>query len=100
MLKNQKRYQDCSKLEKFWRWRWYIILPFFVLSRWIMGLLSFSKYRDSLKECYQISIGDIEFKMGWYYTFEEVKEIFEKNAIEWNAREAKKFKTKNEEEEF
>ena len=90
MNPNQKRYQECSKLEKFWRWRWYLALPFICFFAWLTRNENFS-------ECYDLAIARIEFKMNWYFTLEEVKEVLEKNNIEWNKRQKKIFSTKNKE---
>ena len=95
MKENKKRFQDCSLLEKIWRCRWFLLLPFFTLLRWSKGLFSFSKNRISLVESYMISIGDIEFKMGWYYTMDEVKKIMEENSIEWRISSNRHFKNED-----
>ncbi len=81
-----KRFQECSFLEKLWRYRWYLSIPF---------LYAFHQFFKPLKvyedqfvddkivrtnnyevikgdELWKILVGVIQGKMNWYYTSEEV----------------------------
>lgn len=69
-----KRFQECSKVGKLWRYRWYLLLPFVWLRIKISVLIS--KNTDELnlsnKNIWKISKGILQSKMKWYYTMEEV----------------------------
>lgn len=69
-----KRFQECSKVGKLWRYRWYLLLPFVWLGIKISVLIS--KNTDELnlsnKNIWKISKGILQSKMKWYYTMEEV----------------------------
>jgi len=87
-----KRFQDCNKLEKIWRYRWYILIPFQWV--WYSSIIPLKIYQDKLEnneiihtdECHiirgrllwKILKGNIQSNMNWYYTFEEVKETIDK----------------------
>jgi hypothetical protein len=87
-----KRFQECNKLEKLWRYRWYILIPFKWL--WFTYLKGFKVYHDEMidgqledtnnfdvmsgKNLWSLLIGDVQFKMKWYLTNEEVMEKLKK----------------------
>lgn len=71
-----KRYQECNKLTKLWRKRWYILAPFMFIGQYIY-------YRSNRTEknwydieiLWSIVIGDLQIKrMKYYWTSEEVFE--------------------------
>ena len=85
------RYQECNKLEKLWRCRWYIIVPF--KATWYY--ISKTKiYEDKIengkvkptgkfdimpwKLCWSVATGNIHYKMKYYYTAEEAFSSIEK----------------------
>ena len=74
-----KRFQECSKVGKLWRYRWYLLLPFVWLRIKISVLIS--KNTDELnlsnKNIWKTSKGILQYKMKWYYTMEEVMEVME-----------------------
>ncbi len=88
----EKRFQECNVIQKLWRLRWYLALPFIWL--YYQYLKSFNigedeivdeklvhtdrYYRSKGIELWKILIGDIQFKMHWYYTNEEVFDRLEK----------------------
>lgn len=73
-----KRFQECNSLEKIWRYRWYLLLPF----QWLKIKISVLKAKDiddinmNNKNIWKISKGLMQGKMKWYYTMEEVKKEF------------------------
>jgi len=72
-----KRFQDCSNIEKFWRYRWYLAIPFIWL---YYNIKEFRIYDDSTgeyfiskgKQLWKLLIGDAQIKMEWYHTSDEV----------------------------
>lgn len=67
-----KRFQECNSLEKAWRYRHYIKIPF----RWISWRI-FHRDGDFNGITYwRILIGVAQSEMRWYYTEEEVESIF------------------------
>ena len=81
MMHHKKRYQECSKLEKFWRRRWYLAVPFLALYHYLFDKIYnpthdvFSK--ASYKEWYHITRGEVEFFMNYFYTEEEMNKKIE-----------------------
>jgi len=87
-MKKEKRYQECNKIEKLWRRRWYLLVPFKWLFHSIFGtfkiyhdewegddLIHTDKYHVSRgKNLWKLLISIAQHKMKWYYTMEEVKE--------------------------
>ena len=85
-----KRFQECNKIQKLWRYRWYLSIPFVFLWRKI----SFEIFEDDVVNgevkatgetidvnnaaLWGICIGDAQIKMEWWHTSEEVKEKMEK----------------------
>ena len=65
---NEKRFQECGKLEQLWRYRWYLTIPF--------KFLAAKARTNTLPSAvlWSLSIGEAQYKMKWYYTSEEVKE--------------------------
>ena len=80
-----KRFQECNRIVKIWRYRWYLAIPFVFLWRTI----SFEIFEDEVVDgkvkptgetinvdsatLWGICVGDAQFKMEWHYTHEEVK---------------------------
>lgn len=71
-----KRFQECSKFEKIWRYRWYLLIPFEY--SWFIIKGAFIPIDLTPSEYYSILIGEAQIKMKWYYTMEEVKENINK----------------------
>lgn len=83
-----KRFQECNWLEKLWRYRWYLPIPF----QWLYYTASnsFKVYKDKKEggkiihtneydiikgmDLWKLLKGIAQGKMKWYYTWEEVKE--------------------------
>ncbi len=83
-----KRFQECNWLEKLWRYRWYIPIPFKYV--WYMYIKSFivretemdeekghivdtgEIYNPRGKNLWRLLIGMAQGPMKWYYTTEEV----------------------------
>lgn len=83
-----KRFQECNRAEKLWRYRWYAIIPvkylyynylrpFKVLELDDIGNHTGS-YRLKGKNLWKILIGDAQGHMKWYYTMKEVRERIDK----------------------
>lgn len=86
-----KRFQECNKLEKAWRYRWYLLLPFqWFWRNYINGLAVGIDKQDENgnwvhtekwyipigKELWGLLKANAQSKMKWYHTEEEVKEMF------------------------
>lgn len=69
-----KRFQECNKIEKLWRYRWYLLLPFVWLR--IKFSILITKNTEELgmtnKNIWKLSKGLMQSKMKWYYTMDEV----------------------------
>lgn len=66
-MKNKKRFQECNIFEKIIRYRWYILLPF-------LFLFEFLFFKNSSKLLWSLLVSEMQLKMHWYYTSDEVKE--------------------------
>ena len=83
-----KRIQECNKIERLWRYRWYLFAPFIFSYKYVKGL---KVYKDEIvddemvhtdeydfadaKLIWRLVIGDLQLnRMNWYYTSDEVKE--------------------------
>jgi len=65
----EKRYQECNALEKIWRRRHYLKIPF----KWIHWRL-FTRNSDlNGKTVWRLFIGVAQMDMRWYYTDKEVR---------------------------
>ena len=93
-----KRFQECNWVEKLWRYRWYLLIPFqYIWYSYIKPMrVPETAYDDELcmttttgeeylpkgKELWGILIGSAQHKMKWYWASEEVfnriKEKYEK----------------------
>lgn len=84
-----KRFQECNKIEKIWRYRWYLTMPFIFIYRYIKGLKVYETIHKNnrvidtgnyhipnAKTIWKIILGEIHFKMKWYYTDKEVRQMF------------------------
>lgn len=86
----EKRFQECSKLVKIWRYRWYLLIPFkwssMMIKRYIR-ILKEGKDEDDLyftgRVLWGIIVGEMQINMKWYYTseevFEKINKKFDKN---------------------
>lgn len=88
-----KRYQECNRIEKFWRRRWYLLIPFQWLWHTLIKPLKFRETKfdeekgcvvdtDNVgtikgKELRSILKGKAQSKMRFYYTMEEAKKMME-----------------------
>lgn len=80
-----KRFQECSKIEKMWRYRWYLTIPFTYIYYRLKGL---KFYKDKMVDGKIVHTDEYEYypsnrlwgmcksitssKMNWTYTSEEV----------------------------
>ena len=80
-----KRYQESSKIVKFWRCRWLLLSPFIAIYYYIISKKIYldkvvnnniqhtDKYISlSFLEYYKIAISEMQLKMNYYYTSDEV----------------------------
>ena len=79
-----KKISKCNKIEKVWRYRWYVLIPFKWMWYQVVGLkvyrdepnppnqygVKFDLYRGKI--LWKLLVGDAQFKMNWFYTMEEV----------------------------
>ena len=78
-----KRFQECNKLTKIWRYRFYIPIPFkYIWYRFFSNLMITSdntglEEKLESKELWSILIGIAQYKMNWYYTMEETMSQFD-----------------------
>lgn len=78
-----KRFQECNKLEKLWRYRWYLLLPFVWLKMKIsISLNDVDDLNLTNKNIWRLSKGLMQSKMKWYYTMEEVEASFNKKFVD------------------
>lgn len=86
MINKRKRFQECNKVQKAWRYIWYLTMPFLWVWYTIMNLKVFKdeikdgeiKFTDESfslkrKQLWKVIKGTTQLKMNWYYTSEEVK---------------------------
>ncbi len=76
-----KRFQECNTIEKVWRYRWYLALPFLYLhykSKALPinevddeGKIIDTIYPDG-KLIWKLTKSEIQVKMNWVYTPDEV----------------------------
>lgn len=73
---SNKRFQECSKLEQIWRYRWYLLIPF----EWCIIKFNCIRYKEDLsnKNIWSLCIGIMQGHMKWYYTWDEVKKTLKK----------------------
>jgi hypothetical protein len=79
-----KRFQQCNKIVKLWRYRWYLLIPF----KWLWHSYCFPlpvtddetliSVNLKGKMLWSILIGEAQIKMEWYHTHEEVLESLHK----------------------
>jgi len=86
--RKEKRFQECNWIEKLWRYRWYLALPFmYIWNKFYMGPIPGHKWDEEKQEhvevpplypdgklVWKITLGLVQTKMHWYYTSEEVFE--------------------------
>jgi hypothetical protein len=66
-----KRFQECNKIQKLWRYRWYLLIPFI----WIYKRFKVKDKEITPKMLWEILIGMMQIKMNWYHTEDEMEEI-------------------------
>ena len=70
---SDKRYQDCGLLEKLWRRRYYLVIPFQGISIWFMNKINPNEFPMTLKESFFLATGIADVNMNWLYSWEDVK---------------------------
>jgi len=77
-----KRFQECNWLEKGWRYRHYLYIPFkwvyyqYMSSFYITDDETFEDERVGGRMLWKLLIGIAQHDMKWYYTMDEVKATF------------------------
>ena len=69
------RFQDQPWHIKLWRYRYYILIPYWATRMWL-----FENFKDplSFKNCWSIAIGLAQINMEWLYSWEESKQRLNK----------------------
>lgn len=83
-----KRFQECNIFVKFWRYRWYVLIPF----KFIYHLLYDGRDNQLM---WVILISESQSKMKWYYTSEEVFDKINANLSKHSRRLDRKIKIKD-----
>jgi len=68
-----KRFQECNWVEKLWRYRHYVYIPFRFIR--VIILKSFDPDKEenlNNKTIWGILVGDAQIKMNWVWTSDEV----------------------------
>lgn len=75
-----KRFQESSWVIKLFRYRWYIMRPFWflkiVLSR--SGIELGSTFRMKMSNAWKLTAGLAQSNMHWYWTEDEIQDHFKK----------------------
>lgn len=77
-----KRFQECSWYEKLWRYRWYLMIPWWTVKFWKTPWvdddenLAEDEPWNTWTISWSIAVGTAQVKMEWYYTWDEVKKDF------------------------
>ena len=83
-----KRFQECNKIEKIWRYRFYLLIPFYYLWHQFVGnkecieqnedFVETGRFNIKGKLLWSIVKSEAQSKMNWYYTMDEVKRKIDK----------------------
>ena len=65
------RFQESPWYIKLWRYRWYLLLPFWSLKYYLFQFID--AFPLTWNQCFNIAKGEARYKMGWIYTYEELK---------------------------
>lgn len=112
-MKKEKRFQDCNKIQKLWRYRWYLLIPIRTLWNWVFGKRIYLHilpdqdddflveqitakelkkpiyYKNrNFKQLWKLNTGLMQTKMKWWYTSDEV---FDNIRERMRSKEFKKF---------
>ena len=95
-----KRFQECNRIVKIWRYRWYLLIPFKYI--WFNYITPFKIGKDEIvdgkcvhtdefyvekgKNLWRILIGLAQGNMKWYYTSEEVFGRLNEKKKEWTKK--------------
>ena len=71
-----KRFQECNKMVKLWRYRWYLLIPFKWCSYHLKCYFNNDSSEFNGKTLWHLLIGDAQINMDWTHTQEEVEEMF------------------------
>lgn len=66
-----KRFQECNRIVKIWRYRWYLLIPFKFAYSYILINKIHNHYDFDL--IWGMEKANAQIKMKWYHTNEEVK---------------------------
>ena len=69
-----KRFQECNRLEKLWRYRWYLLLPYLFIRAKFRGI----NKQFNNKVQWGLHKSEMQGKMKWYYTVNELRENMNK----------------------
>lgn len=69
-----KRYQECGLVERAWRRRHYLRIPIEAVSDYCRNPEFFD---HRLANAWSCAIGMAQHRMGWWYTADECRELFQ-----------------------
>lgn len=69
------RYQHQPWYVQLWRRRWYLLIPIWTIDKWMLTWQDGE--RVSLADAYSWAKGWTHYKMRWWYSMEEVQDIWE-----------------------
>lgn len=71
-MNTEKRYQECGPLERAWRRRHYLRIPYDTIRGWVWERFTITHAEwHSLRINHSISIGCAQERMNWYLTWDE-----------------------------
>ena len=81
-----KRFQECSRVVKIFRYRWYILIPFqfvwYYLKCFFIDLFAEKQnnepYQPKGANLFKILVGEAQGKMKWYHTSDEIIDFLNK----------------------
>lgn len=68
-----KLYQNCNLVERIWRRRWYLVIPFYTIQsyKYDFGTVFFKGFVDR----WTFAIGLAQAKMNWLYDGDELNRV-------------------------
>lgn len=83
-IKSMKRYQECNRIEKIWRCRWYILAPFIFIWKYFKKVKVYDHdnpeeyFHADARLIWSFVIGNLQYnKINYYWTSEEVFSKFD-----------------------
>jgi hypothetical protein len=71
-VNHEKRYQECGPLEKFWRRRHQLRVPYEAVRGWLWERRNLpADEHETFGVHWSIALGSADLRMNWVYTWEE-----------------------------